>query len=133
MALVQWASQDLDEYNAATFSGSNPLVLPLVSWSPPLALLFKINIDGAIFFAQNAVVVRVIIRDDKGRVEATLTKKGMLAFKSLTLKVASSMCTELSPPPSFVASIVSGMLVFCTFVELDFIVFVGRTIDQCIY
>ena len=44
-------------------------MLPSISWSPPLTLLFKINVDWAVFF------VEAIIRDDKGMVEVALSKK----------------------------------------------------------
>lgn len=44
-------------------------------WTPPLAPLFKVNVDGAVFSAQGTVGIGVIIRDEEGKVEAALSKK----------------------------------------------------------
>ena len=75
MALVQWAPQFLDEYDVAAISSHNPLMSPLVSWSPPSTSMFKIKVNGMVFSAHNSMGVGVIIRDDKRRVETTLSKK----------------------------------------------------------
>ena len=45
------------------------------SLTPPPIPLFKINVGGAVFEARKAIGVGVIIRDDKGKVIAALTKK----------------------------------------------------------
>ena len=65
----EWFRPCLAEYNTAISSGPKPPMLPSISWSPPLTLLFKINVDWAVFF------VEAIIRDDKGMVEVALSKK----------------------------------------------------------
>ena len=52
-----------------------PMVIErVVSWLPPWANWFKINVDGAVFASQKAAGLGVIIRDDRGRVEATMSK-----------------------------------------------------------
>lgn len=45
-----------------------------ISWSSPPAKLLNVNVDRAAF-AQRAVGIGVIIRDDSSRVEAALSKK----------------------------------------------------------
>ena len=43
--------------------------------APPQNGHFKINVDGAVFSELKAVGVGVVIRDDKGRLEAALCRK----------------------------------------------------------
>lgn len=38
------------------------------NWHPPQQGRYKINVDGAVFAAQNAIGVGVLIRDEEGRV-----------------------------------------------------------------
>ena len=56
-------------------------------WRPPQATWYKVNVDGAIFPAQKAVGINVLIRDDKGRVETTLCKKIMAPMGAVEAKV----------------------------------------------
>ena len=106
-----------------------------ISWHPPLVNLFKINVDDVVFSTQKAVDVGVIIRDDKGRIEATMSKKihallgavgaeakafevGMqfaedngiqdVVLERDSLIIHCALC-ELSTLPSSVASIVVGI------------------------
>ena len=44
-------------------------------WSPPRGDCFKVNVDGATFSKQKATGLGVVIRDDKGRVEAALSRR----------------------------------------------------------
>ena len=46
-----------------------------VWWSPPRGDCFKVNVDGATFSKQKATGLGVVIRDDKGRVEAALSRR----------------------------------------------------------
>nr|POF27269.1 hypothetical protein CFP56_12610 [Quercus suber] len=103
---------------------------------PPQGGHFKINVDGVVFHAQKAVGVRVVIRDDKGRLKAALCRKitapmgateaeakafeaGLLFAKDVgvrdvilegdSLVVYNALC-NISPPPSLIASVVQGLL-----------------------
>ena len=117
-----------------------PMVIErVVSWLPPWENWFKINIDGAVFASQKAAGLGVIIRDDRGRVEATTSKKvwvplgaleaealvfeaGLLLARDIgiqdvilegeSLVIYNALC-ESSLPPSSVALVVLGMLDLC--------------------
>ena len=67
----------MEEYWAANESeGSAPVVLERsVSWLLPRTNWFKINVDGAVFASQKAAGLGVMIRDDRGRVEAAMSRK----------------------------------------------------------
>ena len=109
------------------------------TWAPPLENVFKVNVDGAIFTGQKATGVGVIIRDDKGRLEAAMSKKinaplgaveagamayetGLMFAKDIgiqdfiiegdSLVIHHALC-EASTPPSSVAAIVQGMKEIC--------------------
>ena len=45
------------------------------TWIPPPSNVFKVNVDAAMFTSQRAVAVGVIIRDDKDRIKAAMSKK----------------------------------------------------------
>ena len=47
----------------------------VASWTPPPVTNFKVNVDGAIFSEQRAVGIGVVVRDDQGRVAATISKR----------------------------------------------------------
>ena len=119
-----------------------------VSWLPPRANWFKINVDGAVFASQKAAGLGVIIRDDRGRVEVAMSKKvlaplgaleteakafeaGLLLARDIgiqdvilegdSLVIYNALC-EVSLPPSSVASIVDGMWDLCkAFRRLNFL------------
>ena len=57
-----------------------------VTWLPPWANWFKINVDGAVFTSQKAKGLGVIIKDDRRRVEATLSKKVWVPLGALEAK-----------------------------------------------
>ena len=102
---------------------------------PPPENVFKVNVDEAVFIGQKATSVGVIIRDDKGRLEAAISKKinaplgvveaeamayemGMMFAKDIgiqdfiieedSLVIHHALC-EASTPPSSVAAVVQGM------------------------
>lgn len=139
--MVRWASQCMEEYKVATESLSCKVEVAEVggTWNPPSANIFKINVDGAVFADQKAVGVGVIIRDDKGRIEAAMSKKipyplgvveaeamvyetGLIFAKDIgihdffvegdLLIIHHAMC-ESSNPPSSVAAVVRGMQDMC--------------------
>ena len=70
--ISSWASDYLREYRAATVQVAPGVSVArqVIPWSPPQNGQFKINVDGAVFSEQKAVGVGVVIRDDKGRLEA---------------------------------------------------------------
>ena len=136
-ALVRWASQYVEEYKVATKTlVCKAMVADGVrSWIPPPEYVFKINVDGAVFANQKAVGVGVIIRDEKGRLEAAMSKKipvpldaveaeavvyeqGLMFARDIgihnfiiegdSLIIHHALC-ELSNPPSSMAAVVQGM------------------------
>lgn len=75
--LLQWTTQYLEEYYAATDTNpdtSSPCV-QVISWSPPQGSTYKVNVNRAMFPDLKEVVIGVVIRDDKGRVMEALSKK----------------------------------------------------------
>ena len=139
--LVNWVAINLDEYTEAVEDTCKPA--PTIefqsSWSPPLAHLFKVNVDGAVLSAQKAVGIGVIIRDGEGRVEAAIGKKifaplgaveaeakaleaGLLLAKDIGIQdlilegdsiiVHRALC-EMSTLPSSVEPIIEGMHAIC--------------------
>ena len=119
----------------------------VVSWLPPRTNWFKINVDGAVFASKKAAGLGVIIRDDRGRVEAAMSRKvlsllgaleaeakafeaGLLLARDIgihdvilegdSLVIFNALC-KVSLPPSLVASIVIGMLDLCkAFRQIEF-------------
>lgn len=67
----------MEEYKAAMECMANTDTLTDVKdvWTPPTRNVFKVNVNGAVFTRQKAMGVGVIIRDDKGRIEAAMSKK----------------------------------------------------------
>ena len=139
--LVCWASLYMEEYKAAneTLVGKARVTDGARSWTPPPEHVFKINVDGVVFVDQKEVGVGVIIRDEKGRLEAALSKKlpvplgameaeavayeqGLLFARDIgihnfiiegdSLIIHLALC-EVSNPPSSVAAVVQGMQEMC--------------------
>lgn len=67
----------MEAYKAAMECMANTDTLTDVKdvWTPPTGNVFKVNVNGAVFTRQKAMGVGVIIRDDKGRIEAAMSKK----------------------------------------------------------
>ena len=111
----------------------------VMSWLLLWANWFKIKVDGAVFASQKAACLGAIIKDDRGRVEATMSKKVLVPLGALEAKAKAfesrlllardigiqdvilegdslviyiALC-EASLPPSSVASVVLGMLDLC--------------------
>ncbi|XP_075654690.1 uncharacterized protein LOC142624835 [Castanea sativa] len=75
--VVNWAVHYLEEYRAATVcKAPKDIVADARSaWVPPPRNVFKVNVDGAVFAQNRAVGIGVIVRDDRGRMEAALSKR----------------------------------------------------------
>ena len=63
----------MEEYMAAKCVSPQPLVVRVVSWAPLPTMMYKINVDGAVFSTQKAIGVGVLIHDDSGQVIAALS------------------------------------------------------------
>ena len=74
--LVSWAATYIEAYIAITAAQTNlePIMQRAATWSPPPLSLFKINVDGAVATATKKPGVGVIVRDELGRVEATMCR-----------------------------------------------------------
>ena len=74
-SIFHWCTQYLDEYWAAT---AIPIIYnqPLESRGvPPVNLVYKVNMDGAVFSSQKQAGIGMIIRDSQGNFIASLSKK----------------------------------------------------------
>ena len=75
--VVSWVAQYTEEFTEANACMESTASVPEVkgTWIPPPSNVFKVNVDAAVFTSQRAVGVGVIIKDDKGRIEAAISKK----------------------------------------------------------
>ena len=75
--LMNWALHYLEKSYAAVDEPQPTSTQEAVvaSWTPPPVTNFKVNVDGAIFSEQRAVGIGVVVRDDQGRVAATISKR----------------------------------------------------------
>lgn len=112
----------MEEYYAVVDLVQTPsaLATQVLSWIPPAALGFKINVDGATFSKQGTVGIAVVNRDAQGQVATALSKKvlaplGVLNSEAKALEVGVQYVilksdslvlyyavTRLAQPPSFV-------------------------------
>ncbi|XP_075645031.1 pyruvate, phosphate dikinase, chloroplastic-like [Castanea sativa] len=73
-ALVQWASHFLIDFAATTDANAVKPEIVNVTWTPPPSSVLKINVDGALSKTSSSVGIGVVIRDNAGRLIATLCK-----------------------------------------------------------
>ena len=66
----------MEEYSDATVAQTNlePIMQRATTWYTPPRSLFKINVDGMVAKAKRKAGVGVIVRDELGRVEATMCR-----------------------------------------------------------
>ena len=139
--LVSWVAHYTKEYKEANkgMDCTTMAVEAQDTWSLPLANVFKVNVDAVVFARQKAVGDGVIVRDDKGRLEAVMCKKiqaplgvmeaeavaheaGLVFAKDISIHnfilegdsliIHNALC-ETSNPPSSVATVIQGMQDLC--------------------
>ena len=71
--LVQWTSRYLKEYYIALVRAATETEVTVARWAPPPPDRYKINMDGAVFKAQKAAGIGVLIRDCHGQVIIALS------------------------------------------------------------
>ena len=159
LALVQKAIQYLEEYYAVLDTDTSTCTPrpQQITWVPPQGLVYKVNVDGAIFSDLKAVGFGAIIRDEKGGVVAALSKKlhaplgtveaeakatemGLQFAKDIgvcdiilegdSLNVYRALLVLSAPPPS-VDAVILGMRNACSkFVMSGSPIFVAKETDQ---
>lgn len=67
--------QYLPEYREANNGPPKPPLVRVARWVPPPLSRYKVNVDGAVFSAQKAIGVGVLIHDSHGQVVAAMRKK----------------------------------------------------------
>ena len=80
----------LEEFQLANFTPTRQRVPENLTWTPPLASYYKINVDGAVFTQLLALGVGVVITDSVGIIEVALSKNlsvplGPLEMKAMAL------------------------------------------------
>ena len=139
-AIVQWVNQFLLEYSVATELAPAVREVVNVTWSPPPPTFVKVNVDGATTKRKNFAGVGSVIRDELGRVVATMCRKistplgpleveakafeaGLqlardMGFQDIILEGDSLILVRalcgLSSPPSTIDSMVVGMQLLCS-------------------
>ena len=135
--LVSWVAQYTKEFTEANAHMESTASVAEVrsTWVPPPSNVLKVNVDAAVFTSQRTVGVGVVIRYDKGRLEATMSKKilaplgameaeamahevGLVFAKDIgiqnlimegdSLIIHRALC-EISDPPSSVTAIIQGV------------------------
>ena len=75
--LVKRASDLLEEYKEAQGQLAISTHLGSVqSWEPSVGLIYKVNVDAAVFADINASGIGVVVRNERGEVMASLAAKG---------------------------------------------------------
>ena len=76
--LMQQAKQRLGDFQHHNTARVEPVGHPPTSWQPPGPLQYKVNVDGALFEADNTASLGVVIRNEHGQVMASLFKHILL-------------------------------------------------------
>ena len=84
--ILQKARLLLEEFQLANFQPSKTVIHDREQWTNPSPPWYKVNINGAVFVAQQASSVGVIIRDQGGLVATTLSKKVLCPLGPLEAK-----------------------------------------------
>ena len=81
--IFQWCIQYLDEYWLACSLPMKKSNAAKNNRVPPTGLNYKVNVDGAVFSAQKAARVGVVIRDNEGHFIARVSKKLNLPLEAI--------------------------------------------------
>ena len=74
----------------------------ITSWQPPGPGQYKVNVDGALFAAENTAGLGVVIRDEHGQVMVSLSKRIPLPSTVIKVEVlAARQGMELAVDTSF--------------------------------
>jgi len=63
-----------------------PPLVRVAGWTPPPLSMYKVNLDGAVFLAQKATGVGVLIRNSHSQVVAVMSKKNNAPLGALVAK-----------------------------------------------
>ncbi|XP_030969948.1 uncharacterized protein LOC115990241 [Quercus lobata] len=73
--LMQKAKPHLGDFQHYNTARVEPVGRPPTSWQPPGPFQYKVNMDGALFEADNTAGPRVVIRNEHGQVMASLSER----------------------------------------------------------
>ena len=73
--LVQQAREQLGDFQHHNTARVEPVGRPPTSWQPPGLSQYKVNVDGALFAADNTAGLGVVIRNEHGQVMASLSER----------------------------------------------------------
>ena len=76
--LMQQAKYRLGDFQHYNTARVEPVGHPPTSWQPPGPFQFKVNVDGALFEADNTEGLGVVIRNEHGQVMASLSEHILL-------------------------------------------------------
>uniref|UniRef100_A0A7N2L9P1 RNase H type-1 domain-containing protein n=1 Tax=Quercus lobata TaxID=97700 RepID=A0A7N2L9P1_QUELO len=80
------AMESLSEYMQNTVINQTGQVKKVAKWNPPSFRMFKVNIDGAIFKDLGAMIVGMIIRDEKGPLIVPLSNKEQMVHDTESIE-----------------------------------------------
>ena len=73
--LLQQARERVSDFLQHNTVSVAPVGRPLAHWQPPRPSLYKVNVDGALFYADNTTGLGVVVRNEHGQVMVSLSKR----------------------------------------------------------
>ncbi|KAK9986544.1 hypothetical protein SO802_031495 [Lithocarpus litseifolius] len=73
--LHQRARERVSDFAQHNTAPTAPVRCPTTGWQPPEHGRYKVNVDGALFDADNTAGLGVVIRDEHGQVMASLSER----------------------------------------------------------
>ena len=73
--LLQQARERVSDFLQHNTVSVAPVGRPLAHWQPPGPGLYKVNVDGALFYADNTAGLGVVVRNEHGQVMASLSER----------------------------------------------------------
>nr|POF19513.1 hypothetical protein CFP56_47693 [Quercus suber] len=92
-------SEKEDEYWSACSLPMKKSSATKKNWVPPTSLNYKVNVDGAMFSAQKATGVGIVIKDNEGHIIVGLSKKLNLATSYMLPPPSFTLSSPVFPPP----------------------------------